>query len=179
MRPESWDREIETCLAQVKLQHRPAFEQLYRLTSGKLYALTLKIIPDRELAADSLQDSYTKIWRSADRYRSDLGGGWAWMCQITRNGAIDRVRLAQRRPESPEDPQLSQLIGDDSGLWQQHHDLSRCLEVLREEPRAAIVCAYLYGLSHSELSERLQAPLGTLKSWIRRGLKELNQCLKA
>ncbi|MEH6822495.1 MAG: sigma-70 family RNA polymerase sigma factor [Motiliproteus sp.] len=179
MRSDLWNSQIESCLAQVKLQQRSAFEELYQLTNGKLYALTLKIIPDRELAADALQESYTKIWRNASGYRSDLGGGWAWICQLTRNSAIDRVRQAQRRPESPEDPLLDLLVGDDSGLWQQNHDLSRCLNKIREEPRAAIVSAYLYGLTHSELSERLQTPLGTLKSWIRRGLKELNQCLEA
>ncbi|MEH6470892.1 MAG: sigma-70 family RNA polymerase sigma factor [Halopseudomonas sp.] len=164
-------------MAQVQLQHRPAFEELYRLTNGKLYGLTLKIIPDRELAADALQDSYTKIWSNAGSYRSDLGGGWAWLCQLTRNCAIDRVRQAQRRPEHQDDELLQQLIGDDSSLWQQHHDLSRCLQQIRAEPRNAIISAYLYGLTHAELCEHLQTPLGTLKSWIRRGLKELNRCL--
>lgn len=178
MHPDRWNRQLEACLAQVKLQHRPAFEELYRLTNGKLYALTLKIIPDRELAADALQESYTKIWRHADSYRSDLGGAWAWLCQLTRNTAIDWIRRSERRPESSDDPLIGQLIGDDSGLWQQHHDLSRCLRKIREEPRTAIVSAYLYGLTHAELAERLQTPLGTLKSWIRRGLKELHQCLE-
>lgn len=179
MSSDSWNSQIESCLARVQLQQRSAFEELYQLSNRKLYALTLKIIPDRELAADVLQESYTKIWRHGTSYRSDLGGAWAWICQLTRNCAIDRVRQAQRRPESPVDPLLSQLVGDDSGLWQQNHDLSRCLNKIREEPRAAIISAYLYGLTHSELAERLQIPLGTLKSWIRRGLKELNLCLEA
>ncbi len=164
MRSDLWNSQVESCLAKVQLRHQPAFEELYRLTNEKLYALTLNIIPDQELAADTLQESYLKIWRNAGSYRSDLGGAWAWICQLTRNCAIDRVRQAQRRPESPEDPLLNHLIGDDSRLWQQHHDLSRCLRKIREESRAAIVSAYLYGLTHSELAERLQTPLGTLKS---------------
>lgn len=179
MDPDSWNSQIESCLAQVQLQHRPAFEQLYRLTSDKLYALTLKIIPDRELAADALQESYLKIWHNVGRYRSDLGGAWAWICQLTRNTAIDRIRQAQRRPEHNDESLLAQLVGDESGLWQQQYDLSRCLQLIRQEPRTAIVSAYLYGLSHAELAKRLQTPLGTLKSWIRRGLKELNQCLES
>ncbi|MEH6651378.1 MAG: sigma-70 family RNA polymerase sigma factor [Motiliproteus sp.] len=179
MHSDLWNSQVESCLAQVQLRHQPAFEELYQLTNGKLYALTLRIIPDRELAADVLQESYLKLWRNAANYRSGLGGAWAWICQLTRNCAIDRARQMLRRPESPEDPLLSQLVGDDSGLWQLNHDLSRCLRTIREEPRSAIIYAYLHGLTHSELAERLQTPLGTLKSWIRRGLKELNQCLEA
>ncbi|RDE24967.1 RNA polymerase subunit sigma-70 [Motiliproteus coralliicola] len=179
MQPEQWNREIEACLAQIKLRHRPAFETLYRLTSARLYGLTLKIISDRELAADTLQESYAKIWNNADAYRSDLGGGWAWICQLSRNNAIDRVRQIQRQPEQLDDSLIDQLAGDESGLWQQHHDLSRCLQKIREEPRVAILSSYIHGLTHAELSARLQVPLGTLKSWIRRGLKELHQCLEA
>ena len=69
MHADQWNSRVESCLAQVQLQHRPAFEELYRLTNGKLFALILKIVPDRELAADLLQESYLKIWRNADSYR--------------------------------------------------------------------------------------------------------------
>ncbi len=179
MTREQWKQQIEECLLQVKLHHQPAFNELYQLTSARLYGLILKIIPDRELAADVLQESYTRIWRHSDRYRSDLGGGWAWMCQLTRNCAIDKVRQNSRRPELVDKQVIEELEDDSSGLWLQHHDLSRCLQLIRREPRQAIIAAYLHGLSHAELARQLEKPLGTLKSWIRRGLKELQQCLEA
>ncbi|OMH33618.1 RNA polymerase sigma factor [Motiliproteus sp. MSK22-1] len=189
MSSEQWKQQIEYCLAQIKLRHQPAFEELYQLTSGKLYGLILKIVPDKELAADVLQEAYTKIWMNSERYRHDLGGGWPWICQLTRNCAIDRVRSSSRQPEQVDiavideetasDDLLRELTDDSSNLWLQHHDLSRCLQKIRKEPRSVIISAYIYGLSHSELAIQLQKPLGTLKSWIRRGLKELHQCLEA
>ena len=167
-------------MAQVRLHHQPAFATLYQLTSGKLYGLILKMIPDRELAADTLQESYTKIWRQADRYRSDLGQdwAWAWMCQITRNTAIDRIRLHGRSAETPLDENLLAQSIDESSLLGERRDLSRCLQAINPAPRQAIMLSYVYGFSHTELADKLSTPIGTLKSWIRRGLKELQQCLQ-
>ena len=175
-----WKQQVESLLGQVRLHHQPAFETLYRLTSGKLYGLILKMIPDQELAADTLQESYTKIWHQAERYRSDLGKdwAWAWMCQITRNTAIDRIRHSGRRQEFPlEESLLTQSI-DENDLLGDRRDLNRCLHKIRPEPRQAIMLSYVYGFSHAELAVKLSTPIGTLKSWIRRGLKELQQCLQ-
>ncbi|MEH6576333.1 MAG: sigma-70 family RNA polymerase sigma factor [Amphritea sp.] len=176
----TWKQQVESLLGQVRLHHQPAFEKLYQLTSGKLYALILKMTPDRELAADALQESYTKIWRQAERYRSDLGEdwAWAWMCQLTRNTAIDRIRQTGRRRESPLEDSLLDHALDESDHWDERRDLNRCLQSIKPEPRQAIMLTYVYGFSNAELAEKLNTPLGTLKSWIRRGLKELQQCLQ-
>lgn len=181
MAVDAWSLQVETYLAQVQLRHRPAFEALYQHTSSRLFGLVCKIVTDREIAADVLQEAFLKVWQSADKYRSGLGGAWAWICQLTRNCALDRVRQSQRSPLSQgvDDEVLSELVGDESEYWAGEKDLSRCLQKIREEPRKAIVLAYIHGLSHSELVVQLDTPLGTLKSWIRRGLKELNVCLEA
>lgn len=177
----AWKKQVESLLGQVRLHDQSAFEKLYRLTSGKLYALILKMIPDPELAADTLQESYTKIWHQAELYRSDLGETWAWswMCQLTRNTAIDRIRQAGRRQETPfEESLLEHTVNQDSFL-DERRDLNSCLQTIKPEPRQAIMLTYVYGFSNAELAEKLNAPLGTLKSWIRRGLKELQQCLQS
>ncbi|WP_432470721.1 RNA polymerase sigma factor [Amphritea sp. HPY] len=178
---KAWKKQIETLLGQVRLKHQPAFEKLYQLTSGKLYALILKMIPDPELAADALQESYTKIWRQADRYRSDLGEDWAWswMCQLTRNTAIDRIRQTVRRQETQFEEGLLEHTVDQDSFLDERRDLNRCLQSIKQEPRQAIMLTYVYGFSNAELAEKLNTPLGTLKSWIRRGLKELQQCLQS
>lgn len=174
-----WDGQVEAYVAQVQLGNRAAFEKLYHLTSGKLFALVLRMLADKEIAADILQESYLKVWRSAGSYRADLGGAWAWMCQVVRNTALDRLRQQARQPGFEGDEVIGQVSGADSNTWLERHDLDKCLDEIKEQPRTAIVLAYMYGMSHQELQERLGAPLGTLKSWIRRGLQELNRCLHA
>ncbi len=179
MSDDAWKREVEQLLAQVKLKHQPAFAQLYDLTNAKLYGLILKIIPDEAIAADVLQDAYSKIWFQAEQYRADLGSAWSWLCQLTRNQAIDRLRQRNRLKETSEDEAPESYSADTSGLWPEHLDLGRCLQAIRAEQQQVIISAYIHGWSHSELVERFDAPLGTLKSWIRRGLKELRECLEA
>lgn len=176
---DAWKREVEQALAQVKLQHQPSFEHLYDLTNAKLYGLVLKIIPDESLAADTLQEAYHKVWLNAQQHRTDLGSGWSWLCQVTRNQAIDRVRQRQRLQETSDDELAEDFSEDHASLWPEQMDLSRCLQTIKAEQQNVIVSAYVYGWSHSELVEKFDAPLGTLKSWIRRGLKELRQCLEA
>jgi RNA polymerase sigma-70 factor (ECF subfamily) len=176
---EAWKREVEQTLAQVKLKHQPAFAQLYDLTSAKLFGLVMKVVSDEALAADVLQEAFSKIWTNADQYRADLGSAWSWMCQLTRNQAIDRIRQRERRNETDYEDAPEAYSEDSASLWPEHLDLGRCLQAIRTEQRNVIVSAYVYGWSHAELTEKFDAPLGTLKSWIRRGLQELRECLEA
>ncbi|MBJ7536881.1 sigma-70 family RNA polymerase sigma factor [Marinomonas transparens] len=179
MTNDAWKREVEQALAQVKLQHQPSFEKLYELTNAKLYGLVLKIIPDQALATDALQEAYHKIWLNAEQHRADLGSAWSWLCQLTRNQAIDRVRQRQRLQETSDEEVPEAFSESEATLWPEHIDLNRCLQTIRAEQQNVIVHAYVYGSSHSELVKKFDAPLGTLKSWIRRGLKELRECLEA
>ena len=174
----SWKQELELDMAQIKLGHRPAFEALYRRTSGKLYGLLMKLLNDPEMAADVLQESYTKIWLNSSQYQTTLGDPWPWICQLTRHCALDKIRQQKRRFIEVADIELDSLLSEQVSPWEGGYDLHNCLAKVRKEPRQAIVLAYFYGLSHSELAHRMQQPLGTLKSWIRRGLKELELCLK-
>lgn len=180
MPPKQLD-EIEQLLSQIKLRRRDALEQLYKLTSARLYAIVLRIVQNREDAGDVLQETFVKIWRGSDQFRLDMGNAWGWLCQVARNCALDRMRKHQRTREiATEDVThvLDALEGQhtDPGLAS---DLDRCLQRLKAEARRAVVLSYVYGLSHSELIRYIDAPLGTVKAWIRRGLMELRVCLRA
>jgi len=177
---KSFKHQVEILLAQVCLKDQKSFENLYQVTSSKLYGLALKMIKDRDIAADILQESFSKIWHQATSYRCDLGENWAWawMCQITRNTALDYIRRAGRRPETSLEGVSITAFNNETKQLSEQRDLHYCLAKLKPEPRKVIVLAYIHGFSHSELADKLKTPIGTLKSWIRRGLKELELCLK-
>ncbi|AJQ96576.1 sigma-70 family RNA polymerase sigma factor [Gynuella sunshinyii] len=174
------ERNVEFLLGQIQLNHRPAFEKLYRATSSRLYALILRIVSDQDEAADALQETYLKVWRHTDHYRADLGSAWGWLCQIARNTALDRVRKKQRSIEvdlEEFDSILNTLEADHPDLVDVS-DLNRCLKRIKQDTQKALILSYVYGLSHSELTQYMDAPLGTLKAWVRRGLLELRKCMK-
>ncbi|MDI1301838.1 MAG: sigma-70 family RNA polymerase sigma factor [bacterium] len=161
-----------------------AFEQLYRQTSSRLYGVALILLRRRDLAEEVLQEAYIKIWHAAGSYQPERGTVSTWLSTIVRRSAIDRLRrnrndaLVQQEPEDrdvvDEDTPgpLQQLLADADGMR-----LSRCLEHLDERQRESLRLAFFQGLTHSELAARLEAPLGTVKAWIRRGLDKLKGCL--
>jgi RNA polymerase sigma-70 factor (ECF subfamily) len=144
----------------------------------------MRILKRRDWAEDVLQDALISAWRNAGNYRRELGSGKTWLTVILRNRALDRLRreasarLADTGNDLPDvaDPAPSALeltmAGDDG------RRLKECLETLEETQKRAIVMAYFDGLTHEQLSARLGSPLGTVKSWIRRGLQRLKACLE-
>ncbi len=166
---------------------RAAFARLYVATSPQLFALALRIVGERAAAEEVLQDAFISIWRHAVDFRPEKGSAMAWLATIVRNRALDRRRRA--RPETPmslvpdavqagwadpgPDPQTALLASAEA------RRLAGCLETLDEGPRSAIRLAYYEGLTHEELAARLSTPLGTIKSWIRRGLLRLKSCLES
>lgn len=171
-------RKIEQYLSQIKLKDRAAFSQLYELSNRKLFGLILRIVPDREQAADVLQESFTRIWLNANSYRSDLGNAWAWLCQLTRNCALDSIRHSRRHPVTLLEPDdLDTINIDHAPDRNSSFDLHRCLSTLDTDKRNAIIHIYLHGLTQSELAARIERPVSTIKTWIRRGLLELQHCL--
>ena len=161
---------------------RSALETVFEMTSAKLLGIILPIVRDREVAEDVLQDVYLRVWRRAGRYDPDKGSAIAWLATIARNAAIDEVRRLGKRPEEGDDS--LELIADDGQsademlCEQEDHDaVRRCLDALEGDQRKSIRLAFFGGLTHSELAERVGVPLGTMKSWIRRGLASLKGCL--
>ena len=159
-----------------------AFDRLYETTSSRLYGLALRMLRDPETAEDVLQDAYLSIWDKAGSYRRSLGEPLSWMCSIARYRALDQLRRRKHR-EHAQRPLDEDGFADaiDGHRAQERNDdgvvLQRCLERLKPEARSCVVLAFCEGYSHDELSERFATPLGTVKSWIRRGVASLRNCI--
>lgn len=160
-----------------------AFAELYRGTSAHLFALAIRILRRRDWAEDALQEAFGKIWRHASDYNRDKGSPISWMGTIVRNTSLDRLRrqkresfsdpeeMLRRLPDESPDP-LDRVLG---GL--EARALQKCMEELSPEQKESISLAYWRGLSHSDLAKTLAKPLGTVKTWLRRGLEQLRECL--
>jgi RNA polymerase sigma-70 factor (ECF subfamily) len=159
---------------------RVAFRRLYDRWGGRLYGIALRITRQPALAADATQDAFVQIWQQAHRFDPDRGGPEAWLISIVRYRALDMIRRQTREvpgyePEEQEDAApdaLARLVSTAEGAA-----LHRCLAELEPDRQRLVVMAFVDGLSHSELAQRMRLPLGTIKSWIRRSLIALRGCL--
>jgi RNA polymerase sigma-70 factor (ECF subfamily) len=175
--------QLRQLLAQCSLGDRRAFETLYRSVGPRLHGVALRFMGRPDLAEEVLQESFVRIWNNASRYESHLSAPMTWMINITRNQAIDQLRKHRDRPLT--DFEQEALVDENPSA----HDLlnsareaialNRCLETLEGMQRRSITVAYFQGLSCSELAEHLAAPLGSVKSWIRRGMERLRRCLES
>lgn len=162
-----------------------AFRLLYDTTSSHLYGVLLRMLRQRDRAEDALQDCYLRIWNRAESYAPEKGHPLAWMMTIARYRALDLLR-AQREHHSlddddsrhPEPIDLAPSPDDNAGTEEGLHRLEHCLAELPSEQRDALLLAYYEGFTHPELAQRLDSPLGTVKSWVRRGLQRLRECLE-
>lgn len=160
---------------------RDAFRALYDAESPRLYGMALRITSQPALAADAVHDTFLQVWQNASRFDPQRGSAEAWLTGLVRYRAIDLIR--QRARETPQeaapekaDPQpgaLEVLLQSAAG-----EALHRCLLALDERQREVIVLAFVNGMTHAELATHLSAPLGTVKSWVRRGLLALKACLE-
>ena len=175
--------QLRQLLAQCSLGDRHAFETLYRSVAPRLHGVALRFMGRRDLAEEVLQESFVRIWNNASRYEAHLSAPLTWMINITRNQAIDQLRKHHERPLT--DLQQDTLPDESPSAHEQLNSardasaLNRCLETLESMQRQSITVAYFQGLSCSELAEHLATPLGTVKSWIRRGLERLRRCLES
>ncbi len=160
---------------------RVAFRQLYDRQSSRLYAVAMRITRQPALASDAVHDAFLQVWRNAARFDAAKGNPEAWLVSLVRYRALDIARRRGREvsdegmPEQvdPEPDALSQL-----SQGREARALHGCLAGLTEERRRLVVLAFVDGLSHSEVAERVRMPLGTVKSWIRRSLQALRTCLE-
>jgi RNA polymerase sigma-70 factor (ECF subfamily) len=174
---------LETLLAQVAMGNRAAFNTLYRSTANRLFGICLRVLTQRSEAEDALQDVYTAVWRKAAQFDATKASATAWLAMIARNKAIDRLRSmpAQQARGSLE---LMENVEDTAASLPQQVQtatdrarLEHCLERLEPRRRSLIRAAFFDGLTYEELSAKIEAPLGSIKSWIRRGLLQLRECL--
>ena len=174
---------LESLLAQVALGSREAFDALYRGTANRLFGICLRVLTERSEAEDALQDVFTTVWRKAAQFDATRASATAWLAMIARNKSIDRLRSMPARQTRAsldlaadvEDPDASPPREAQAAT--DRAQLETCLERLEPRRRSLIRAAFFEGLTYEELAIRIQAPLGTIKSWIRRGLRQLRECL--
>jgi RNA polymerase sigma factor (sigma-70 family) len=174
-------RLVETLVA-VGDEDRSAFRTLYSLTSAKLFGVCLRICGDRQAAEDVLSDVYFTIWKRAGAFEPGRASPISWLATIARNRAIDWRRASGRAPTARID-EIAEIADERISaeesllLDERSSQLSLCLDQLDERQRNAIRTAFFDGLTYAELASRDAVPLGTMKSWVRRGLLRLKDCL--
>jgi RNA polymerase sigma factor (sigma-70 family) len=169
-------------LARVANGDHRAMRHVYDQTSAKLYAICLRVVKDRAGAEDALQDVYVKIWRSAARFDADRASPITWLCAIARNTSIDRLRASGRT--TTHHGEMPENIADDAPsadiVMVRHEEAVRvheCIGLLDARQARCIRAAFFDGDTYVQLADRHKVPLGTMKSWIRRGLLRLRECM--
>lgn len=184
-------RELADLLSRCALGERRAFAALYQRSSAHLFAVVLRIQRDRAQAEELLQEIYVSIWKAAASFDAAHSQPLTWMTSIARNRAIDSLRRAQAQPQTisttprDDDEAAPELPAPEGGgpleLLQRASDaraLDHCVQALTPQQRQSVALAFYDGLSHAEVAEHLRQPLGTVKSWVRRALATLRQCLE-
>jgi RNA polymerase sigma factor (sigma-70 family) len=173
--------ELADLLARIATGDRAAFRRLYDLQSSRLYAAAMRITRQPTAAADATHDAFMQVWHNAARYRPERGPAEAWLLGLVRYRALDIARRRVREEPSDALPELVDQEPDALARLAGSEDaaaLGACLERLPEDRRRLLFLAYVDGLSQSELAAREKLPLGTVKTWMRRSLQALRECLE-
>ncbi|MFT6531746.1 MAG: RNA polymerase sigma-70 factor (ECF subfamily) [Limimaricola cinnabarinus] len=176
--------EIEAMIARIALGDRDAFGALYDATSAKLFGICLRVLSNRAEAEDALQEIYVKVWHNAGRYQVNGLSPMTWLITIARNHAIDRLRMRRKAESRGGDmdavaamadtapgPEALAVAASDSA------QIERCLTELEPDRAGAVRGAYLAGDSYADLAARYDVPLNTMRTWLRRSLMRLKECL--
>lgn len=175
--------DIETMIGRIALGDRNAFNVLYDATSAKLFGICLRIMDNRAEAEDALQEVFVKIWRNAGKYQVNGLSPMTWLITIARNHAIDRVRSRKASGGSIDEvadltdaapgPEALAIASSETGR------IAACLGQLEPDRSDAVRRAYLVGETYNELSARYGVPLNTIRTWLRRSLLKLRECLSS
>lgn len=174
--------DISSLLARIALRDRQAFDLLYQHTSAKLFGVTLRLLKDRSEAEEALQEIYVKIWQRADRYGISQASAMSWLIAIARNHSIDRLRARKQafasiddKPDIADNAPTPEARAMASAMRAR---IDACLEQLDAKKADAVRGAYLDGYAYQELADRLETPLNTIRTWLRRSLLKLRDCLE-
>ena len=178
---------LAALLARVALADQRAFEALYRQTSAHLYGVALRIVRDPSAAEEILQEAYVSVWHHAGSYDAAKSQPVTWLTSIVRNRCLDQLRrrdldTVTLTGDGEDAPEFD--VADDAPTpaellvrGAEAQSVRECVDTLEAGPRQAIALAFFQGLSHAELAAQMREPLGTIKSWVRRGLERLKRCL--
>jgi RNA polymerase sigma-70 factor (ECF subfamily) len=175
--------DVAALISRVALRDRQAFRDLYGRTSAKLFGVCLRILKDRAEAEEALQEVYVKVWQRADRYQTGGYSPISWLVAVARNHCLDMLRA--RKPAS-EDLDLALEVADAGPNPEQaaaesaeRSRIDACLDRLEADRADAVRGAYLDGHTYEELAARHGVPLNTMRTWLRRSLMRLRECLSA
>jgi RNA polymerase sigma-70 factor (ECF subfamily) len=174
--------EIAALIGRVAIGDRKAFEALYRVTGPKLFSICLRILKDRTEAEEALQEVYIKIWQRASAFAATSGAPSSWLAAIARNQAIDTLR--SRKPVADELDSAYDLADGDLNPEEQTvirdegRRIDTCMEELEADRAVAVRRAYVEGLSYLELAAQFGVPLNTMRTWLRRSLLKLRECME-
>lgn len=185
---------LAEAMSHAALGDRAAFATIYRLSSAHLFGVILRIQPDRALAEDILQDTFVNVWRAVGSYQPARAQPLTWLTSLARHRAIDSLRRGQTEPrtvstarldaEGEDAPDLLEAVASDGPgpleLLQRAADarsLTHCIGQLSREQQQCLALAFYQGQSHAEVARHLSQPLGTVKSWLRRALLAIQDCL--
>ncbi len=177
-------QEIEELLGRVALEDRRAMGALYDRCAPKLFGICLGVLEDRAAAEDALQECFVKVWRHADRYAPNGLSPMTWLIAIARNTAIDALRARQRTARSADLDEVVTLPAPGPGpegaaiAASEARRVQDCMDELDENRRVAVRGAYLQGFSYAELAEAAGVPINTMRTWLRRSLIKLKECLE-
>lgn len=175
---------LKAAMARLADGDQSALQDVYDATSAKLFGICLRILGDQKEAEDALQDVYINLWQRADRYDPSRASPISWLATFARNRAVDRLRSGKVRqgavpveeaaPIADNAPLADSILIDAENSARIH----TCIEGLEERQRGAIQTAFFEGRTYADLADDADVPLGTMKSWIRRGLAKLKTCLE-
>ena len=183
MPPDIAREQIAALILKVALRDRAAFDRLYSATSAKLFGTCLRVLQNRAEAEDAVQEVFVKIWLKADRFAVTGQSPMTWLIAVARHHAIDRLRARREAAGGLDDaaleirdptpgPEALAISADENRL------LAGCLGELEQDKASALRAAYMQGDSYADLAQRHAVPLNTIRTWLRRGLLRLKECLE-
>jgi len=179
--------QLAALLARVAMGDQTAFSDLYRQTSSHLYGVAVRILREGAAAEEILQEAFVSVWHHAGTYEAAKSQPLTWLTAIVRNRSLDQLRRRELdtvtiTTDDDDGKEFDLPSGDPTPVEMllnaaDAQSVRDCVDALDAGPKQAIALAFYQGLSHAELAAHLRQPLGTVKSWIRRGLERLKGCL--
>jgi len=186
-KPTDRSARLAALMARVALGDQPAFAQLYQQTSAHLYGVAVRILKDGAAAEEVLQEAFVNVWHHAGSYEAAKSQPTTWLAAIVRNRCLDQLRRREldtvtMTTDDDDGKEFDLPSGDPTPVEMllagaEAQSVRECVDTLDAGPKQAIALAFYQGLSHAELADHMRQPLGTVKSWVRRGLERLKACL--
>lgn len=181
MKTKTTSADIEDMMARIKLRDKNALALLYDATNSKLFGVCLRVLQNRSEAEDVLHDVYIRVWQKADTYAVTGHSPMTWLITVTRNMSIDRLR--KRRPETGSEGAMMLIADAGPGPEEaaiassEQSRIEACMAELEIDRATAVRAAYLDGETYKDLAKRFDVPLNTMRTWLRRSLLRLRDCL--